>query len=97
MISCKQYWKSIEILSETKYYELAYLFVRFLLTNKLIERQLVAEENKNNADAINEIQDTQQEQQQQLSAKYSQNDLLNKIINNYNLFKKDFSTVLVDF
>ena len=37
LISCKQYARAIEILTETEFYELTHYFLQFCLKNNLIE------------------------------------------------------------
>ena len=49
LLSCRQYWKAIEILSETAYWELSYFFLKYCIQNEIINL-----ENQNLNDFKNE-------------------------------------------
>lgn len=44
LISCKQYARAIEILTETEFYELTHYFLQFCLRNQLIEIEIKSTE-----------------------------------------------------
>ena len=54
MLSCKQYVRALEILSETDHYELAYYFMHFCLKNNLIEVKTLTSSSSSNDQDIAE-------------------------------------------